>query len=215
MPRNRSSSCPCQRKCCIGSLVEDTGLEDLGILSWPCTPCWALYLVKAWKSHVSMSSAAREAAGMPQVALVDAMTKMPSQALRRGEMTVTPNKRHCGREEEPLHREHLGSVPWENPPGVPSNATWAQGSQPLNGCKIWSLSIFLFLFFLIKMAILSCCSLASLSYWDPERILYHLPPSPGAKLIQKVNKKKNSWATWPTYHLFQYFHYFFSHSALT
>lgn len=65
-----------------------------------------------------MSSAAREPAGMPQVAPVDAVMEMSAQALRGGETTVTQNKRHRGREEEPLHRQHLGSVPWENPPGV-------------------------------------------------------------------------------------------------
>lgn len=65
------------------------------------------------RPQVRTSRAAREPAGTPQLAPGDAETEMPAQALGRGEMTVTQNRRHGGREGESLRRQHLRSVPWK------------------------------------------------------------------------------------------------------
>lgn len=55
-----------------------------------------------------------------------------------------------------------------------SNAAWKQRSQPLEGYKIYLLSAFLFLLYLIKKAILLSHLLSDLPCQDPERAIHHL-----------------------------------------
>ena len=69
-----------------------------------------------------------------------------------------------GREAEPVYWQDLHSTPWENP---------VQGLSNLKGRKIYSLSIFPFLFYCIKI-ILLCHLLLGFSYWNLERALHHL-----------------------------------------
>lgn len=53
-----------------------------------------------------------------------------------------------------------------------SNAAWKQRSQPLEGYKIYLLSAFLFLLYLIKKAILLSHLLSDLPCQDPERAIH-------------------------------------------
>lgn len=62
----------------------------------------------------------------------------------------------------------------------PLNVAWKWGSQHLEGYKIYPvsqhpLSVVLFLLCLIKTVILLRHLLSDLSYWEPERMLHHLP----------------------------------------
>lgn len=80
---------------------------------------------------------------------------------------------------EPLHREDLCNT-MEKPTWAPSDAVRMQGNQHLKGCTIYLLSVFFFLFYLIKTANLSYL-LSGLSSWDPERPLHSLTSCPGAE----------------------------------
>lgn len=58
-----------------------------------------------------------------------------------------------------------------------------QCSQHLKGCKIYLLSVFLFLFHLTKPGILLHYLVWGFSYGDPERMLHHLSPKASALLL--------------------------------
>lgn len=61
----------------------------------------------------------------------------------------------------------------------PSNAARTWGAQHLKGYKIYSESMFLFLFYLVQLALSLSHLLLHLSFWDPEKKLHSLsPPAP-------------------------------------
>lgn len=76
------------------------------------------------------------------------------------------------REEEPLHKQDLCSMLLGKSIQDPSDAAQNCSSQHLNGRKIYLLSVFLVLFYLIKTTILLLHLLLGLSYWVPERTLH-------------------------------------------
>jgi len=75
-------------------------------------------------------------------------------------------------------RQNLYSVLWEKSMQGPSDAAQKQGTLHLKGRKIYSLSIFLFLFDFIKKAVLLSCLLLGFSCRDLETALHHSSLSP-------------------------------------
>lgn len=136
----------------VGSLTEDILFEELVTMNRPCLPYQALY-AGAWPAcTLAWAATARESAGVLNAslccALVGVITRVIVQTVRRRYAWV------C------LLCKLKGTMAWEGGRGFPqmgsaqcamgksiwglSHAICKPDSQHLKGCKIYSLSVFLF-----------------------------------------------------------------------